>query len=1039
MTLIKCKMCGGDLHIEPGSTICECEYCGSKQTIPDTNDEKRLKLYERANRLRFNCEFDKAAGVYESIVAEFQTEAEAYWGLLLCKYGIEYVDDPKTGKKIPTCHRSSFDCVLDDNNFELVMENADTVSTSLYREQAKQIEELRKSIIEVSSKEDPYDIFICYKETAEDGERTLDSVLAQDVYDALTEKGYKVFFSRITLEDKLGQEYEPYIFAALNSAKVMLAFGTKYEYYNAVWVKNEWSRFLQLMEAGQKKTLIPCFKNIDAYDMPKEFSKLQALDMDKIGATQDLLRGIDKIFGRDKRHTEVLTGAGTIGDSNALVKRGYFCLEDGEWEKAIQYFDQAMDADPENAEIHLGLFLAKRKRMNLDEFLKGQIEKLSSVSSKTVLACKPNDEFINRVAKENSVAGFISEMDVTDQFLYKLTYESKVEELEKEKNIYADKDWVKAERYANGELLNNIQSTKKKHIDEIERQIVEEKKRNEVESEKIIKSYEDFLYKTEEYAKNQRFQAESKREHSYQYLCKKMQNANTENELLSIIEGLESLYGYNNSNTLIEQCNSSLVEVRRIEKEKRDAQREEKKGKAIKTISIVIPIIVVIAIIAVLIPTVIYPAIKNANEYKKAKALFDSESYKEAEDAFDSLGEYKDSETLSKEAVYCQAKKYFDNGEYDSATSEFNRVQNYKDAADMAKQSQYQKAEESYNQGLYNEAIDVWKTIESYSDSKDRITDAENAIYEADYQAAVKLMDEGNYAEASSEFEKLGDYSDSSEKINECQELINEEKYQKASDAKGKNDFKTAIDIYKELGNYKDSLELYASSSYEYAEKLMNSNNYKDAIDYYQKANRYSDAREKKIEAIYNYGCQLLDQKDYKTAYLQFNQHKEVEKFVDKLYEAEYGIVLQYKNTSADKRSNYEYVDTIYDYAEDLINEGYPGAQELYDELFSWKIDILAINNSETSMTNMSSVSVYDNIYFHGIVSGGPPYETFDFTYSGAMPNCDPGGGSFEQASVGDEFYVVYYYTSGYQPGTCSVVFKDSNGNKIGYASIRMN
>ena len=48
----------------------------------------------------------------------------------------------------------------------------------------------------------------------------MDSVIAQDVYDALTEKGYRVFFSRITLEDKLGTEYEPYIFAALNSAKV---------------------------------------------------------------------------------------------------------------------------------------------------------------------------------------------------------------------------------------------------------------------------------------------------------------------------------------------------------------------------------------------------------------------------------------------------------------------------------------------------------------------------------------------------------------------------------------------------------------------------------------------------------------------------------------------------------------------------------------------------------------------------------------------------------------------------------------------------
>ena len=294
--MIKCKMCGGDLALTEGSTIAECEYCGTVQTVPTMDDDKKFVQFERAERLRKNCEFDKAAGVYESIVADFRQEAEAYWGLVLCKYGIEYVDDPATGKKVPTCHRSSFESIMEDPNFDQALENADATARKVYREEAKQIEEIRKGIIEVSNKEDPYDIFICYKETAEDGQRTLDSVLAQDVYDELTEKGYRVFFSRITLEDKLGQEYEPYIFAALNSAKVMLAFGTDYEYFNAVWVKNEWSRYLKLMEKDKSKHLIPCFKGIDAYDMPKEFNKLQAQDLGKIGAVQDLMRGIDKLI-----------------------------------------------------------------------------------------------------------------------------------------------------------------------------------------------------------------------------------------------------------------------------------------------------------------------------------------------------------------------------------------------------------------------------------------------------------------------------------------------------------------------------------------------------------------------------------------------------------------------------------------------------------------------------------------------------------------------------------------------------------------------
>lgn len=109
--------------------------------------------------------------------------------------------------------------------------------------------------------------------------RTVDSVLTQDIYDHLIDRGSKVFFACITLENKLGQEYEPYIFAALNSAKVMLAIGTNSEYYNSVWIKNEWSRYLSLMHNDRGKTLIPCYRDVDPYDMPLEFKNLQGKDM----------------------------------------------------------------------------------------------------------------------------------------------------------------------------------------------------------------------------------------------------------------------------------------------------------------------------------------------------------------------------------------------------------------------------------------------------------------------------------------------------------------------------------------------------------------------------------------------------------------------------------------------------------------------------------------------------------------------------------------------------------------------------------------
>ncbi len=362
MAIFKCKMCGGDLSFEEGSTVCECEYCGSKQTLPNADSEKKVNLYNRANRLRRNNEFDKASSVYESIVAEFPEEAEAYWGLCLCAYGIEYVDDPVTGSKIPTCHRTLTTSIMEDANFEQSCDNADAIARRLYRDEAKDIDRIQKNILSIAANETPYDVFICYKETNDAGSRTEDSVLAQEIYDALTAKDLKVFFSRITLEDKLGVQYEPYIYAALSSAKVMLAVGTDFEYYDAVWVKNEWSRFLGMMKTDKTKMLIPCFKGIDAYDIPKEFKGLQAQDMSKLGWLQDLTRGVEKLCGKSNgTQTAAVVQQVVAASANIepLLKRAQMFLEDSNWKEANEYCEKVLDQSPENAQAYLYKLMAE--------------------------------------------------------------------------------------------------------------------------------------------------------------------------------------------------------------------------------------------------------------------------------------------------------------------------------------------------------------------------------------------------------------------------------------------------------------------------------------------------------------------------------------------------------------------------------------------------------------------------------------------------------------------------------------------------------
>ena len=160
--IIKCKMCGGDLRPTENATTCECEFCGTVQTIPNADNEKKGNLFNRANRLRMNNEFDKASAVYESIVAEFPEEAETYWGLCLCAYGIEYVDDPATGNKMTTCHRTLPTSIMEDTNFEQACDNADPVARKVYRDEAKAIDRIQKDILSIAANETPYDVFICY-------------------------------------------------------------------------------------------------------------------------------------------------------------------------------------------------------------------------------------------------------------------------------------------------------------------------------------------------------------------------------------------------------------------------------------------------------------------------------------------------------------------------------------------------------------------------------------------------------------------------------------------------------------------------------------------------------------------------------------------------------------------------------------------------------------------------------------------------------------------------------------------------------------
>ena len=202
--------------------------------------------------------------------------------------------------------------------------------------------------------------FLCYKEQDENGRRTPDSVKAEELYEALTAEGYRVFFARISLEDKAGKKYEPYIFAALTSAKVMAVVGSRQAYFNAPWVKNEWSRFLVMMKQGKEKVLIPCYLDMDPYDMPQELAPLQSFDMAQIGFQQDMIRIVRRVCSQEQHEADELPEQ--QDQPVTLLEHLEMALEQirqEQWKEACETLDEAMDVELECAEIYFLLMLAQ--------------------------------------------------------------------------------------------------------------------------------------------------------------------------------------------------------------------------------------------------------------------------------------------------------------------------------------------------------------------------------------------------------------------------------------------------------------------------------------------------------------------------------------------------------------------------------------------------------------------------------------------------------------------------------------------------------
>ena len=723
MSLFKCKMCGGALEVSSGETVAVCEYCGTKQTLPKLDDEKKANLYDRANHFRRGNDFDKAAAIYEQILDADTEDAEAYWSLVLCRYGIEYVEDPSSHKRIPTVNRAQFTSIFADEDYKSAIKYADGYQKEIYEQEAKAIDGIQKEILLISQKEEPFDVFICYKETDANGSRTPDTVLANDLYHELTKEGFKVFFSRITLEDKLGTAYEPYIFAALNSAKVMVVLGTKAEYFNAVWVKNEWSRYLALIKNGAKKTLIPAYRDMDPYDLPDEFSHLQAQDMSKLGFMQDLIRGIKKIVQADEpkatvvKETVVTSGGASVAP---LLRRAFIFLEDKDWESADDYCEKVLDLEPENAEAYLGKLLAEKHVKKAEDL-----------------------------------------QNLANPFDYSSNYE-------------------KIMRFGSKEIKKQIKGYNQFIIDRNEKEELEEKYTAAVNAMDKASKKADFIAASERFKEISDYKdsamlyekclvdAETARKREIYNKAVELMRSGEKNLVVTNIEKavtcFEQIIGYEDADHKIVECRESAEKIRKqIEEDRLNEEALQFVARRKRIITLIFVVIFIVAIVsAVVFFNVVLPMIR----YDEAVEAYKTGSYSEAMEALNKIKGFgytekqltnvKNMKQIVK--IYFEAFELYNSGDYAEACQQFAKVKNYRDSESNYMESAYQMAVELYNSGNYAEACKQFVKVKNYRDS-------ESNYMESAYQIAVEARNNKDYVSADPIFEALGNYKDSAELV----------------------------------------------------------------------------------------------------------------------------------------------------------------------------------------------------------------------------------------------------------------------------------
>lgn len=298
---------------------CHCPKCGGCFGFGNEISDEINEGY----RLLGNLNFEDADDIAEKLLAKDSANAEAWFLKVLASNRVCYCDNDNKDlwhyDKIPTLNDVGFSDIKKSDYAVNALKYAVTEEqTARFNEVFDYLEKVRaKSAEVINSHKYDYDVFISVKVSAINPEtkqpitdangnvyKTRDYEYARELHDKIKETypGCKVFLSELMKTELVGKEYEPIIFAALRSAKVMILVGDSNFNIEWPWVKNEWKRYLYWkdnLNDGKERNFVFMALNPNI-DYPQAFRAIQAIKATDLNASERLFLFLDNVLAKNE-------------------------------------------------------------------------------------------------------------------------------------------------------------------------------------------------------------------------------------------------------------------------------------------------------------------------------------------------------------------------------------------------------------------------------------------------------------------------------------------------------------------------------------------------------------------------------------------------------------------------------------------------------------------------------------------------------------------------------------------------------------------